>query len=226
MRKNIRAIYRKTKGFLIPYSLFVIGAIVFLVFSEKGKEVLMINSFSNPLFDRFFLIITDIGLGGFAVIIALLMMLFSFKWSFLTLLSLVGTGIFTFTFKRILFVSETRPLHHFYYADFSRFIHDAPLIYYNSFPSGHTMTIFAFCFVLSWLSGTVKAGVLLFSLALLVGLSRIYLLQHFGIDVLAGSALGILAASVSILTYSFILSAKGKNYLNNGLWNLITNRTN
>lgn len=226
MRKNITAFYRKTKGFLIPYSLFVIGAIVFLGFSEKGKEVLLINSFSNPLLDRFFLIITNIGLGGFAVIVALLMMLFNFKWSFLTLLSLAWTGIFTFTFKRIFFVSETRPLHYFYYSDFQRFIYDAPLIYYNSFPSGHTMTIFAFCFILSWLSGNFRAGVLLFFLAVVVGLSRIYLLQHFGIDVLAGSALGIFAASVSILIYSLMLPSKWKDYLNYGLWDLITNRTN
>jgi membrane-associated phospholipid phosphatase len=226
MENKIWAFYRKTQGFLIPYSLFVMVAIVFLVFSEKGYEVLLINSFSNPLLDRFFLIITDAGLGVFAVIVALLMVFFSFKWSLLTLISLAWTGIFTFTFKRILFVAETRPLHYFYYADFSRFIHDAPLIYYNSFPSGHTMTIFAFSFILSWLSGNSKAGVLLFFLALVVGLSRIYLLQHFGIDVLAGSALGILAASVSILMYSFLLSAKRKNYLNNGLWNLIANRTN
>lgn len=226
MENIIWAFFRKTKGFLIPYSLFVLGAIVFLVFSEKGKEVILINSFSNPLFDRFFLIITDIGLGGFAVIVALLMMLFRFKWSFLTLLSLAWTGIFTFTFKRIFFMSETRPLHYFYYADFPRFIHDAPLIYYNSFPSGHTMTIFAFCFVLSWLSGKVRAGFLLFFLALVVGLSRIYLLQHFGIDVLAGSALGILAASFSILIFRFIVSEKWKNNLNNGLWNIIANRTN
>ena len=226
MRSNIRFFFSKTKGFLIPYSLFVLGSIIFLVLYEKGKEVLLINSFSNTILDRFFLTITDVGLGGFAVIIALLMMFLSFKWSFLTLFSLVWTGIFTFTFKRILFESETRPLHYFYYADFSRFIHEAPLIYYNSFPSGHTMTIFAFCFILSWLSGTVRTGVVLFFLAFIVGLSRIYLLQHFGVDVLAGSALGILAASISIIIFRYVLSVKWRNYLNNGLWNLIVNRAN
>jgi membrane-associated phospholipid phosphatase len=226
MRNIIKDIYRNTKGFLIPYLFFALSAIVFLIIFEKGKEVLLINSFSNSMADRFFLIITDVGLGGFAVIIALLMLVYSFKWSFLTLLSLAGTGILTFTFKRILFLSETRPLHYFYYADFTRFIHDAPLIYYNSFPSGHTMTIFAFCFILSWLSGNVRAGIVLFFLALTVGLSRIYLLQHFGIDVLAGSVLGILAAAISILIYSYIIPAKLKNLLDNGLWNLFANRTN
>lgn len=226
MQKNLSAFYGKTKGFLIPYSLFAFVAIVFLIFSEKGKEVLLINSFSNPMFDRFFLIITNIGLGGFAVIVSLLLMLFNFKWSFLALLSFAWTGLFTFIFKRILFVSETRPLHYFYYADFPRFIHDAPLIYYNSFPSGHTMTTFAFCFIICWLSGNVKAGAVLFFMAFVVGLSRIYLLQHFGTDVLAGSALGILAASASIFIFNFMLSEKFKNSLNKGLWSLFSNRTN
>jgi membrane-associated phospholipid phosphatase len=226
MQKNLSTFYGKTKGFLIPYSLFAFGAIVFLILSEKGNEVLMINSLSNPMLDRFFLIITNIGVGGFAVIVALLLMLFNFKWSFLTLLSIAWTGLFTFIFKRIFFVSEPRPLHYFYYADFPRFIHEAPLIYYNSFPSGHTMTTFALCFIICWLSGNAKAGVVLFFMAFVVGLSRIYLLQHFGADVLAGSALGILAASASIFIFRFMLSEKFKNLLNKGLWSLFSNRAN
>lgn len=226
MQKEIKTLYIRTKGFLIPYSLFAVGAIIFLVISEKGEEVLLINSFSSPILDRFFLIITDIGLGGFAVAVALFMLVFSFKWSFMTLFSLAWTGIFTYVFKKILFVSETRPLHYFYYADFQRFIHDAPLIYYNSFPSGHTMTIFAFCFMLSWLTGKIRYGIIFFLLALVVGMSRIYLLQHFGIDVLAGSALGVLAAWVSVFLYRFFIPARCEKSMNNGLWNLISQRAN
>jgi membrane-associated phospholipid phosphatase len=43
--------------------------------------------------------------------------------------------------------------------------------------------------------------VLLFSIALVVGLTRVYLLQHYLIDVLAGSFIGVLS---SILLYYWL----------------------
>lgn len=59
-----------------------------------------------------------------------------------------------------------------------------------SFPSGHTMTSFAFAFGLEpFFPGSV---VPLSILAANVGLSRIMLGMHFLTDVLAGAALGIL----------------------------------
>lgn len=62
---------------------------------------------------------------------------------------------------------------------------------YNSFPSGHTLTAFALLgFVaLSW--PYKRGGALaLFGLALGVGISRVYLLQHFFKDIYLGAMLG------------------------------------
>ncbi len=62
----------------------------------------------------------------------------------------------------------------------------------TSFPSGHTMSAFAL-FTLAALWGSRRAWwqVLCFLLALLVGVSRIYLAQHFLQDVVAGSVPGV-----------------------------------
>ena len=62
----------------------------------------------------------------------------------------------------------------------------------HSFPSGHTITAFAFFMALTFFTKNRLWQVLCFVLALLVGFSRIYLQQHFAIDVLVGSLVGVL----------------------------------
>ncbi len=60
----------------------------------------------------------------------------------------------------------------------------------HSFPSGHTAAAFAFATALTLRHK--KAGVIAFVLAVLMGLSRLYLFVHFPSDVLAGALFGIL----------------------------------
>jgi membrane-associated phospholipid phosphatase len=62
-----------------------------------------------------------------------------------------------------------------------------------SFPSGHSAGAFSLFFMISLiLSGKRKfLGVFLFLLAMLTGYSRIYLGQHFPVDVYAGSIIGV-----------------------------------
>jgi membrane-associated phospholipid phosphatase len=65
----------------------------------------------------------------------------------------------------------------------------------NGFPSGHAMSAFALCtFLALCLPGKRRLGLALFGVALLVGISRIYLVQHFLKDVYLGAAMGILLA--------------------------------
>jgi undecaprenyl-diphosphatase len=72
-------------------------------------------------------------------------------------------------------------------------------LYSRSFPSGHSQTAFCAAAVLAWVtmrsqkSRTVKytLWILAYSLALLVGISRIYVGAHFPIDVLGGAILGV-----------------------------------
>lgn len=215
---------QRTSGFLYPYILIVIAAAVALAINEKGSEVLFLNQYSNAWLDRFFLTATDLGLGSFFAIFATALLIYNYRWSLILFVSLSWVGILTYTFKQLVFTSATRPFHYFYYADFPRFLHDVPLIYYHSFPSGHTMSIFAFCITLTYLMGKKWAGAILLLLAITVGISRIYLLQHFGTDVLAGSGLGLAAAFLSTFIMDKLVRLSNRSKFNRGLWNLLVKR--
>ena len=60
-------------------------------------------------------------------------------------------------------------------------------------PSGHAATSFAGAAVLAWLTPLPK--VVLFGLAALMGLSRVYVGAHYPLDILAGAVLGLLVAT-------------------------------
>jgi membrane-associated phospholipid phosphatase len=63
---------------------------------------------------------------------------------------------------------------------------------YQSFPSGHTTTAFATCFVVSFLSPRWFPWMLI--LAVLIGLSRIVVGAHYPTDLIAGAIIGTLGA--------------------------------
>ncbi len=73
-----------------------------------------------------------------------------------------------------------------------------------SFPSGHTASSFAAAFPLL-LKSKKKYGIPAVVLAFLIGLSRIYVHVHYPTDVLAGIAVGIIAAVIcTIITDKLI----------------------
>ena len=82
--------------------------------------------------------------------------------------------------------------------------------YHLSFPSGHTTTFFCLYFALCVLfmakskapvGWSVIVQLLLFTLAAVSSYSRLYLSQHFALDVLAGMIIGVI--SVAIVAYIF-----------------------
>jgi membrane-associated phospholipid phosphatase len=65
----------------------------------------------------------------------------------------------------------------------------------NSFPSGHTMSAFAlYTFLALCLPRKRINSLILLSLPVMVGISRIYLIKHFLKDVLLGALVGVILA--------------------------------
>jgi membrane-associated phospholipid phosphatase len=83
------------------------------------------------------------------------------------------------------------------------------LHHWGSFPSGHTTTAFMLAsFLYLVLPKKMKIHWLLMGIAFLVGISRVYLMQHFLMDIWAGALLGILSSLVSYMLVLKFFSKK------------------
>lgn len=188
--------------FLVPFLCWVvIGA---LMLSQYDKQALFsaVNMRHTPFLDVMMYQISRLGEG--AVIAVVLLVLLGIrtlrnKWYVVTaLLCNVVPAMLIQLMKRI--YQSPRPLQYFNDAAWIHVGADWPRLYHNSFPSGHTAGSFSFlCFLACLLPPRYRIfGVVLFVLALLVGISRIYLAVHFFADIYTGSILGT-AVSVMIL---------------------------
>lgn len=75
----------------------------------------------------------------------------------------------------------------------------------GSFPSGHSSNIFSIALLLSYYYQTsLNATSILFAIAALVGLSRIYLGKHYIVDVTGGAVIGLILSTIGILTMNLI----------------------
>lgn len=161
--------------------------------SSKGDLELSLNQLHQPFLDFLFLALTQLGDG---IVFVPMVILFLFrKSSFAIFLSLCGifNSLFVFIGKRLLFPGVPRPAEFFKDIDFYH-VPGLELHHWNSFPSGHTTTAFSLAFALAIIySKFPKVQRLLLVLAIGIGLSRVYLMQHFFMDIWMGASLGVLS---------------------------------
>lgn len=175
----------------------------FLSCYSKSEIHIFINNFNSPVADVFFKYVTYLGEGWMFVLALPAMLFFSWRSGISIALAGIFTGIFTGIFKNGLYHGAPRPIE-FFNGDFDlHLVENVEMNHWNSFPSGHTMAAFSLCFVLALLIKKWHWSVVLFIVAFLVGYSRMYLSQHFLVDVVVGAGLGIFAA-----TAAFIISSK------------------
>lgn len=180
--------------FLIAMCLFLVIGISIVLFTDKLDFQSTLNSSNTPFLDQLTPTLTHVGDGLFAFGLVILIAIFFQKRSALLLfMSYAGSSIITQILKRTIFIDAKRPMYYFdkvaTYHKIDGFVYH----YSNSFPSGHTTTCFAIFTVLAYLHAqTNLARILCFVFALLFSLTRVYLSQHFIIDVIAGATIGYL----------------------------------
>ena len=106
-------------------------------------------------------------------------------------ISAVLQGIAVSICKHGIFKGMPRPIEYLQGIDFYQ-VPGLNLHHWNSFPSGHTTTamgIASALMIIFYKDGKLKTAFLI--TGLLVAFSRVYLMQHFYIDVLVGSLLGV-----------------------------------
>jgi membrane-associated phospholipid phosphatase len=209
-----------TKEFLrTPFITLTIGLIISLayplLFFPKGELVLLINRYHHPAADLFFKYFTHVGDGAVLALLLVLLLFYSYKLSIITALSIVFQSVLVSVFKRWLFHGLPRPTAFFGDDITWHFVDGVDVHGSNTFPSGHTATAFAFfaLLVVIFNNRGYVLSLLFFSLAFLVGLSRIYLLQHFMVDAYFGAIFGVLSVVFALLVIDRLFSRDKLNAL-------------
>jgi membrane-associated phospholipid phosphatase len=189
-------VYKDSKLFYILSLLFaLIGAIV-LINTAKGDVEIWVNQFHNPSLNIFFYWITYLGDGFFSFLVIIALFFRRVYWGILSVISFLATGVVTQFLKRIVFEGFPRPSRFF---DPSlihlKYVEGLDLHGYFSFPSGHSSGAFSVFLLLSLISKKPLIQLVCFFTAIATAISRIYLLQHFFMDIYAGTILGIIVTS-------------------------------
>ena len=179
------------------YATFIFWALaitwVYLV--DKLLIHKTLTFFQTNFLDVFFQVITYMGDGVFIVLISIVFLFINVRIALLQLISYASSGIISLLLKYSFFEESHRP--YYFLKDDPTFHKIANFTYHisNSFPSGHTTSIFALMTIFALVYQQSKlVSVAFFLCAILVAFSRIYLSQHFLIDVVAGSFIGLACA--------------------------------
>jgi len=187
---------KKYLTFFVPYFLFILIFTMLILSNSKADLHEWMTSFNSPAADVFFHYYTYVGdWVPYLVIVGLLF--YRYRIALFVLIAQLITGIFSQSIKHIW--NEPRPALYFQQYFPTIQLHRVVgehLYSTHSFPSGHTITAFALFLALAFYTTKPTLHFLYFVLALLVGFSRIYLSQHFAIDVLVGSVIGVLVTMV------------------------------
>jgi len=179
------------KAFFLPYLLFVLTFSVLILCNSKADLHLWLTSFHTPIGDVFFRYYTFVGDWIPYLVIAGLLF-YRYRMAFFVLISQLATGLVSIIIKQTW--NEPRPILYFQQHFPSVQLHQVVgehLNTFHSFTSGHTITAFALFLALTFYTKNPSLHFLYFVLAMLVGYSRIYLSQHFALDVLVGSFIGV-----------------------------------
>jgi len=187
-------IIKSNQLFFVAFLLFVIIGGLILASISQGEAILFFSDNRSPFGDFFFYYATKLGEVPMYLFFIGLFLFVRFRYAILVpLTGAVSLGV---SAALKIYFAHDRPFRFFTKNDFMDQINlvDGVSLYsgMTSFPSGHTMSAFAvFSLVAFLFSKKQYLGLLMFFIALMVGISRIYLVQHFLKDVYLGTILGI-----------------------------------
>ncbi len=194
-------VLKNNRFFLIPYlMLLVLSGTTLLCFS-KGEIHLWINRFHSPFFDGFFRFVTFLGDGWFVTLPVVLLLFVSLRDSVYVLTSYLATGLVAQILKRFVFSDCPRPIRFFHDKASLHLVDGVQMLQGHSFPSGHATSAFALFLALAVVSRNRGLQAACFIVATVVAFSRVYLSQHFLIDITAGSVIGTTGALAFALVF-------------------------
>ncbi len=196
MRQNLWS----TPWFMIPTLLFLNAGLALLLLIPHGAEILYLNNWRTEPLNTFFRCFTWGGEWPAYVLLGLAGMVWRFRYALLIALAGLIVSPASYILKDR--IGTDRPVTYFEKRGLREAIVVVPGVDLNggqtSFPSGHTMAAFGL-YALAALFARTKApwfGAACAWTAMLVAFSRIFLVQHFLVDILGGAVFGLFVAGL------------------------------
>lgn len=191
------------KPFFLLYIIFLVLGLLLVQTNNKLELFLILNAYHTTFLDQFFALFTHLGTPYFSIFLLGVCDKVGFNPNRMSAGYYIMGGLIlllsVFLLKEYFQVS--RPINFDLIKKQYTQVPGTPSLYNNSFPSGHTATIFftvTSYLMINKYKPIVQVGFLF--LAVLVGYSRIYVGAHFLEDVLAGSYLGMM---IPVILYCF-----------------------
>lgn len=183
--------------------LLVFNAVMILT-SNQGDTLVAINQLRTPFWDVFFKVGTHLAEPVAYAGVLLIVSAFSYRKAIFVVVAGALAGISAGILKAIF--AQARPMRWFFdnYEEIWHSLHHFEEDWRSwdetsSFPSGHTTSAFALYGFLAFCArrGKLSVSALCLGLAVMVGMSRMYLLYHFLRDVTVGAWLGLCIAALA-----------------------------
>lgn len=197
---NLQTIIKHNKLFYLSCLLLLgFGSFLLLQYT-KPESFIALNETHTPGLDIFFTYYNYLGDGIFSIVLCvLLFFLKQKKLAIYLLVAYLSSGLISQVFKNLIYSPRPRiyfETHHIFF-QLDRFATSG--IGLNSFPSGHTTSAFAMATVLALFCSNKYWSLLFLAGAILAGYTRIYLAEHFPVDVLAGALIGIVFGTLTVM---------------------------
>ena len=196
--------------FVLVLALFLVTGGVWLGLSNKGDMVLWFNSHRSVPLDFFFKYSTHLGDGLVLIPLFIGLLLYRYYYGIVAVFTSLTILILSQVLKKTIFSGWPRPTAYFSPDIQWNYVEGVSVAMRNTFPSGHTISAWAVFFLLALVVNRRWAYILFPFLAIAVGLSRVYLLQHFFVDTYFGAVLGVLATYAAFLITDRVLGQDRK----------------
>jgi membrane-associated phospholipid phosphatase len=201
------------KWYYYPVGIFLVAALFAAIFLPYGEEILFLNDYRYEPFNSVFRVITLLGEPYMWVLAGVFYLVRSRSMA----VPVIAAGLLIMPVSYIVKdkAGTDRPYTHFQNIGKTDQVVVVPGVALNkgktSFPSGHTMSAFGLYSLLALLSGGKNRYLLIIlaALSVLTGISRIFLVQHFLVDVIGGAVLGML---ISVLVWKIWSMKKPRNF--------------
>ncbi len=210
----MKELLKKNKVVVGFYVLVLLILFYFLCNFGKVQIHIYLNQLvGNKLIDNLFFYITYLGDGAVAPILLMMVLFYNVRLGICCTASFITAALASIILKYCFYDDVMRPW--FVFQWFVKtpitYVDTSTLNIHYSFPSGHATQAFAVFICLALMTSKNLNKLLFLSLALLTAFSRVYLSQHWLVDITVGSIIGTVTA---IVLFYFIVEKDSLPKLN------------